>query len=132
MSKPAPKGKIKGSNSTALAVLDPIRDPDPIRQTCRAHAKHSGKPCRYPAIPGGTVCRFHGGGAPQVQFKALERLAALQPKAVGSLETLMDMVREFPSTAYAASRDVLDRTLGKAAEVQQVDAHVEVQISWQK
>jgi hypothetical protein len=36
---------------------------------CEAHRK-DGQPCRAPAIPGGNVCRRHGGSAPQVRRKA--------------------------------------------------------------
>lgn len=42
---------------------------------CKAHKKKTGLPCKKEAILGGTVCRFHGGAAPQVQSKAKERLA---------------------------------------------------------
>jgi hypothetical protein len=45
---------------------------------CRAHSSRTGKPCRKEAILGTTVCRFHGGAAPQVQAKARERLALAQ------------------------------------------------------
>lgn len=42
---------------------------------CTAHAKHSGERCKRTAIPGSTVCHYHGGKAPQVQAAALKRLA---------------------------------------------------------
>lgn len=58
---------------------------------------------------------MHGGAAPQVKLKAQERLAQYQDKAIDRLIQLMDQTT-FPSTAYAAVRDVLDRTLGKPAE----------------
>lgn len=44
---------------------------------CRANAKATGVQCKRGAIPGGTVCKKHGGGAPQVIAKAQERLADL-------------------------------------------------------
>jgi len=59
--------------------------------------------------------RMHGGSAPQVKFAALERLKALQPKAITVLESLLDR-QEFPTVQMAAVRDVMDRTEGKAAE----------------
>ena len=40
---------------------------------------------------------------------------ALQHPAISRLGQLIDQ-EEFPTVAYAASRDVLDRTMGKAAE----------------
>lgn len=42
---------------------------------CTATAKTTGERCKNPAIPGGTVCRIHGGAAPQVAAKAAERLS---------------------------------------------------------
>lgn len=42
---------------------------------CSATSKQSGEPCRQPVIPGGSVCHYHGGGAPQVKAAAQRRLA---------------------------------------------------------
>jgi hypothetical protein len=58
---------------------------------------------------------MHGGAAPQVKFAAMERLRALQQPAVERLGRLIQQ-EEFPTVAYAASRDILDRTLGKPQE----------------
>jgi len=44
---------------------------------CKATSKGTGQPCKRPAIPGGFVCRNHGGCAPQVKAAAQERLADL-------------------------------------------------------
>lgn len=44
-------------------------------QRCTAKAKSTGNRCQKTAIPGGTVCYFHGGEAPQTLRKAAERLA---------------------------------------------------------
>jgi len=41
---------------------------------CTAHAKSTGKQCTRPAVAGATVCRFHGGAAPQVVAAAQVRL----------------------------------------------------------
>ena len=97
-----------------LVRRDPIRAEDPIRPRCGA-TNNRGQRCRYPPIPGGTVCRFHGGGAPQVKAAAMDRLRALQYPAIDRLGKLIDQ-EEFPSVSYAASKDVLDRTLGKPGE----------------
>lgn len=86
---------------------------------CSARSKQTGEPCRYRPANGHPVCRFHGGGAPQVKQKAMERLLALQNPAIDRLTKLIDQ-EQFPTVAYAASRDVLDRTMGKAAESQTV------------
>ena len=47
------------------------KDYTPCRGTNR-----QGKPCGLRPIPGGTVCKWHGGGAPQVIAAAQRRLAA--------------------------------------------------------
>ena len=44
-----------------------------ISVMCTAVSKQTGKPCKLKAIPGGTVCRFHGGAAKQVKAKAAVR-----------------------------------------------------------
>lgn len=46
---------------------------DPESQ-CTAHAKHSGERCKRSVVPGTTVCRYHGGLAPQVKAAAERRL----------------------------------------------------------
>ena len=97
--------------------------PDPMvtlpRAICAAHSKQTGAPCRQRPAAGHPVCRFHGGKAPQVQQKAMARLIALQHLAIDRLTKLIDQ-EQFPTVAYAASRDVLDRTMGRATEVQEV------------
>ena len=97
-----------------LIQRDPISEPDLIRPRCRA-TNNRGEKCRYPPIHGGAVCRFHGGGAPQVKLAAMERLRQLQNPAIDRMAKLIDQ-EQFPTVAYAASRDVLDRTLGKPQE----------------
>ena len=42
---------------------------------CRATSKRSGERCRRAAIVGGSVCKFHGGAAPQVVHAARRRVA---------------------------------------------------------
>ena len=105
MAKPhAPRGP--------LVQKDPMQPRDPMR--CKATTR-SGRQCGSLPIRGGTVCRMHGGGAPQVKAAAMDRLRALQHPAIDRLGKLIDQ-EEFPTVAYAASRDVLDRTLGKPQE----------------
>lgn len=91
-----------------------MSDVDPMAGKCKA-TNRQGKRCSQPHIPGGTVCRYHGGGAPQVKLAAQARLLKLQHPAIARLEELI-LQKEFPSTAYQAVRDVLDRTMGKPAE----------------
>lgn len=93
---------------------------------CTATSKQSGERCKRRPIPGGKVCVMHGGGIPQVKMAAMDRLRSLQNPAIDRLAKLIAQ-EEFPTVAYAASRDVLDRTLGKPQEqVQQIAAVVRV------
>jgi len=101
---------------------------DPVDLHCTA-TNRQGKRCgRYP-IPGGTVCKFHGGGAPQVKRKAEERLQALIHPAITRLGQLVEQ-REFPSVAIAAVKDVLDRNMGKAVDRQDVNLSGDLLVSW--
>lgn len=122
--KHAPKGRIKAKEG-----IDPMAPSNPLAGQCTA-TNRQGKRCGRPHIPGGNVCRFHGGAAPQVKAKALERLMALQHPAIDRLEKLIHQ-DEYPSTAFAAARDVLDRTLGKAHESVSVEHDGAVVIKWQ-
>lgn len=49
---------------------DPMEAP-----RCSARSKQTGEQCRQRPIPGGTVCRFHGGSAPAVRAAAEQRQA---------------------------------------------------------
>jgi hypothetical protein len=48
-----------------------------ISVQCTAVSKQTGKQCKAKAIPGGTVCRWHGGAASQVKAKAAIRAEVL-------------------------------------------------------
>lgn len=89
------------------------------RVRCAAQSKQKGTQCTKTAIPGGTVCRYHGGRAPQVIAKAEERLMAMQPKAFNTIDKLMDR-DEFPTVQLQASARVIEWTHGKAVERQEV------------
>lgn len=47
------------------------------RVICSGHSRQTGEPCKLKAIPGGTVCRHHGGGAKQVKEAAARRVATI-------------------------------------------------------
>ena len=67
---------------------------------CTANSSRSGNRCKKAAILGGTVCRTHGGSAPQVKRKAAERL-----------QDLIDpdrALREAAKLAYSNIQDLLD------------------------
>ncbi len=84
---------------------------------CHAHRK-TGTQCKNNAIPGGFVCRFHGGSAPQVKRKALERLNELVDPAIDEYVTLLKC--EQPATVLNTVKDILDRTGHKPTERQEI------------
>lgn len=49
---------------------------------CKAHSSRTGKACKNTPIPGGFVCRFHGGSAPQVKRAALNRMKEMLADAL--------------------------------------------------
>lgn len=57
---------------------------------CTGTSRQSGQRCRLRPIRGGTVCKWHGGGAPQVRAAAERRLAtqALQADAEATIAHL--------------------------------------------
>lgn len=86
---------------------------------CTAHAR-SGNPCRQPAVAGATVCRFHGGGAPQVRAAAARRLAERQAYATladvevrpisNPLEALAEVAEEMRAFMTFAGAEVAQLT----------------------
>lgn len=83
----------------------PIRPGEPCGQIhlcCRGHVRartereeriiKRGDPCGLPAIPGGVVCRLHGGATPQVRRAAAARLAA--DKATGEVAVILEAATE--------------------------------------
>lgn len=112
MPKHAPRGPLKATTHP-MESLNPMQS-KPVRVTCTA-TNRRGTRCGKEPILGGTVCRMHGGAAPQVRAAALERLKQYQDRALDRLFSLVEQ-QAYPSTAYQAVRDVLDRTMGKPAE----------------
>ena len=93
----------------------PMEPPDPWKgqgRQCTARSSQTGKPCGNAPIRGGTVCRKHGGAAPQVKAKAALRLATLTDPAIRALDALLKpaAAKKHPAQALGAAKDVLDRT----------------------
>jgi hypothetical protein len=85
---------------------------------CRAHTTGNygdKRPCRNWAIKGGTVCRYHGGAAPQVKAAAQKRLNELLMPAIERLGELADQNEHLPS-ALGAVNTILNHTKGKPGE----------------
>lgn len=102
-----------------LTGNDPY-DPHAAKR-CTAHSSRTGKPCKGFRVPGATVCKMHGGSAPQVRAKAQQRLTEAADRMARQLlhmatdETVADTVK------LAAIRDALDRagvTQKTAVEIQ--------------
>ena len=85
------------------------------KRSCAAHSKVKHKPCSKAAIPGGTVCRYHGGAAPQVRAKAAERLADLiDPDRA---------LREAARLAYSDVRELFDEQ-GRLKPIKDLPDHI--------
>lgn len=89
---------------------------------CVAHSK-SGDQCRRVARRGGTVCRHHGGAAPQVKAKARERLELAADRMARELLGIATGA-ESEAVKLAAVKDALDRA-GLAAK-QNVEVGVQL------
>lgn len=74
---------------------------------CKA-TRRDGTPCRRPPIQGATVCRAHGGAAPQVKAKAQQRLLDKVPKMLRMLNAMASNEDIPPAVRLAAIRDWLD------------------------
>ncbi|MGE0218418.1 hypothetical protein [Mycolicibacterium sp.] len=96
---------------------------------CVAHqrAEKGGNQCHLPARRGGTVCRFHGGAAPQVKAKARERLDLAADRMARELLGIATGA-ESEAVKLAAVKDALDRSgvTGKQA------VEVEVKAPWEE
>lgn len=65
-------------------------------------SRHSGERCKKAAIPGGTVCRLHGGAASQVQRSARERFNDL-------IDPMINIAHKMVEEAEAGSLSASDR-----------------------
>lgn len=79
----------------------------PLPYYCTAHNRQ-GERCRRTAIPGGTVCRYHGGNAPQVKAKAVDRIREARDLALDRLIESLDPEAEWQVPAKVLA-DITDR-----------------------
>lgn len=86
---------------------------------CKARSSQTGEPCKRWALRGATVCTSHGAKAPQVAFKAEERIQALVPLALARIEALIDQA-DMDSIRLAAAKDIMDRAGHKPTEKRQL------------
>ena len=76
--------------------------------TCKAKTS-SGRPCRAPAIQGGTVCSVHGGRAPQVVAAARLRILLAADPAAAKLVAIALGRKTKHTDAIVAIRELLNR-----------------------
>jgi hypothetical protein len=89
---------------------------------CVAHRKN-GNQCLRPARLGATVCRFHGGNAPQVIAKARERIELAADRMARELLGIATTA-DSEAVKLAAVKDALDRA--GLSPKQAVDVAVEL------
>ncbi|MFC0248268.1 hypothetical protein ACFFIO_07115 [Citricoccus parietis] len=75
---------------------------------CKAR-RTNGEPCRNYPIKGATVCRKHGGGAPQVRKKAAERIAEAADNAAELLVLFMQDSKNDIKVRVQIAQDLLNR-----------------------
>ena len=94
-----------------MTVIDihgnPMDGAYPMEPRCRAHNRQ-GKPCGNRPIPGGTVCRIHGGASPRAQQAAKLRLMSLIDPAITVLAQEMDGA-DSSADRQRAANSILDR-----------------------
>lgn len=84
---------------------------------CTAKAKSTGTQCARAAIAGGTVCRVHGGAAPQVKAKAMQRLIDAAEDAAAELIRIIQNA-ESESVRVSAIKELFERAgIGEAQRV---------------
>lgn len=99
-----------------MNTTDPTEHP-----TCTAKNRQGNRCARRP-IPGGTVCRMHGGAAPQVRRRANLRLLELVDPAIATLAREMTAADKSADRQRAAN-SILDRSgLGRTSKVEVDDA----------
>lgn len=83
---------------------------DPIHgETLCSARRRNGSPCGNRPMMGTTVCRMHGGAAPQVRRRAEQRILEASDKAAYTLVQLMQDPNTSDAIKLAAARDLLDR-----------------------
>ncbi|GGR28884.1 HGGxSTG domain-containing protein [Agromyces mediolanus] len=71
--------------------------------------RRNGQPCMNYAIKGATVCRLHGGSAPQVRAAAQVRILMASDLAAKKLVELMSSPTVGDNVKLAAAKELLDR-----------------------
>jgi hypothetical protein len=102
---------------------------DPRR--CTAHSSQTGRRCKNASILGGRVCRCHGGAAPHVQKKAVERLRAFEHPALDVFQRVLEGDEAHPehrALAIRVAASVLDRTGHKQPEKLELESRKTIDV----
>lgn len=93
------------------------------RHPCEA-ATRDGTPCQAPAIAGGSVCRRHGGAAPQVRVKASLTLLYLARYEAGqALDAAMGGPGEFDALCeWSRADNAVKRAKAKVEQIRELRA----------
>jgi hypothetical protein len=90
--------------------------------------KRNGDPCGNAAMNGSTVCRMHGGAAPQVKRRAQQRILEASDPAAARLVAMMQDETLPPAVQLAAARDLLDRAGVVGKQELELSANVSVSV----
>lgn len=89
------------------AAAEAIGEFLPLPVQCTAHNR-KGERCGAKSIPGGSVCIFHGGNAPQVKAKAVDRIREARDLALDRLIDSLSPEAEWQVPAKVLA-DITDR-----------------------
>lgn len=93
-------------------MTESLAQPDPMHSggnRCRARSRRTGELCKNPPMLGSTVCRMHGGAAPQVKRKAQQRLDEAADRMAKRLLGFAENEKVPPYVALQAILAALDR-----------------------
>jgi hypothetical protein len=76
---------------------------------CSGQKPSTGERCAREALPGGTVCKVHGGTLPAVQAAAATRIGLIADSAISQLIRIMEDPEAEDRDVIAVAKDLLDR-----------------------
>lgn len=100
--------------------------------TCTGTSKQTKERCGNPPIPGCTVCKFHGGAAPQVKAAGVRRMMEdLLGPAMVEIARIIQEPGVSDNVKATVIRDLLDRTGHKPATQVEMMPTLEQVARWQ-